>query len=111
MIKKLYVHGGSFHADDVFCAAVLSIINRNLEVERVLITGKDLTDIENGILMADIGGGAFDHHQEDAAIRKDGIKHSAVTLRSFLRQGSTRPQDKALRISAQGCRSCQRSHP
>lgn len=80
MIKKLYVHGGSFHADDVFCAAVLSIINRNLEVERVLITGKDLTDLENGILMADIGGGAFDHHQEDAAIRKDGIKHSAVTL-------------------------------
>lgn len=80
MIRKLYVHGGSFHADDVFCAAVLRIINKDLEIERVLTAEKDLTDIEHGILMADIGHGSFDHHQNDAPCREDGIKHCAVTL-------------------------------
>lgn len=79
MIKKLYVHGGGFHADDVFCDAVLRIINEDLITERVIAADRDLTDIEHGILMADIGGGPFDHHQKDVPLREDGIRHCAVT--------------------------------
>ena len=80
MIKKLYVHGGTFHADDIFCDAVLRIINEDLITERVIRAERDRTDIENGILMADIGGGPFDHHQKETALREDGIRHCAVTL-------------------------------
>lgn len=79
MIKKLYIHGGGFHADDVFCDAVLRVINGDLITERVITTDIDLTDIEHGIIMADIGGGEFDHHQKDAPLREDGIRHCAVT--------------------------------
>ena len=35
---------------------------------------------EDGVLVADVGGGEFDHHQADAALRPDGHKRAACGL-------------------------------
>ena len=62
MRKKLnlYTHDGLFHADDVFAAALLSLIAEEVNVVR----GSDTEippDKENWIIF-DIGGGDLDHH-------------------------------------------------
>lgn len=58
-ILKLYTHDGIFHADDVFAAALLSLINENIKVTR----GPD-TEVPEGNdwIVFDIGGGELDHH-------------------------------------------------
>ena len=74
----LVVHAGAFHADDALTAALLERLNPDLKIERV----RDASGREDepGTLVADIGGGRFDHHQADAALREDGRKHAAVGL-------------------------------
>ena len=37
-------------------------------------------DGTNGIYVADIGGGKYDHHQKEAAVREDGAKYAACGL-------------------------------
>lgn len=79
---KLIVHGGVFHADDVMCAAMAKVLNPDVEIIRTVQL--DPKDVEmngtNGIYIADIGGGKYDHHQQDAAIRDDGNKYAACGL-------------------------------
>ena len=77
-ISSLTVHAGVFHADDVFCGAMARIINPDAEIYRVNKAEID-TDVENGIIVADIGFGRFDHHQPDCPFREDGIKHCAAS--------------------------------
>ena len=57
---NLYTHDGLFHADDVFAAAMLSLIAKEINVVR----GSDTQlpeDSQNWIIF-DIGGGELDHH-------------------------------------------------
>ncbi|MBR3356707.1 MAG: MYG1 family protein [Solobacterium sp.] len=62
MVPKLnlYTHDGLFHADDVFAAALLSLIAEEVNIVR----GSDAElpeDTKNWIIF-DIGGGELDHH-------------------------------------------------
>jgi uncharacterized UPF0160 family protein len=68
-------HGGKFHADDVFAAALLKIINPQLKVKRVF----EVPEGFNGLAF-DIGRGKFDHHQENSDVREDGVPYAAFGL-------------------------------
>lgn len=69
---RAFTHGGSFHADDVFTAAFLKILNPNIKIERGFIVPKDY----DGFVF-DIGFGEFDHHSEPREERENGIKYAA----------------------------------
>ncbi len=73
--KKGYTHAGIFHADDVFSTALLKLIDADFTVLRVF----DVPDDREAIVY-DIGGGAFDHHQQDAPIRENGVRYAAFGL-------------------------------
>ena len=80
-ISKLIVHDGVFHADDVLCAAMAKSLNPDVWIQRT--RRLDPMDIElngNGVYIADVGGGKYDHHQPDAAVREDGAKYAACGL-------------------------------
>lgn len=79
-IKKLIVHGGVFHADDVLCAAITKQLNPDVEIERVFHAPES---VEPGTIVADIGGGKYDHHQENPALRED--KHLFAACGLLLR--------------------------
>lgn len=74
-VEKAFTHGGRFHADDVFSAALLTILNPELQIER----GFQVPEDYDGIVF-DIGFGAFDHHQADKEIRENGIPYAAFGL-------------------------------
>lgn len=69
---KAFTHGGIFHADDVFSAALLQILNPSIKIER----GFAIPESYNGLVF-DIGNGEFDHHQADNEIRPNGIPYAA----------------------------------
>ena len=75
-IPSAATHAGVFHADDVFGAALLRIINPQIEIKRVYRPDQSPT----GAVLFDIGGGRYDHHQPDAEIRPNGIKYAAFGL-------------------------------
>lgn len=68
-------HGGIFHADDVFSAALLKLINPDIEIIRAFDVPPDF----DGIVF-DIGSGRFDHHQEGAEVRENGVPYAAFGL-------------------------------
>lgn len=72
---RAFTHGGVFHADDVFSAALLKYLNPQIRIVRGMQVPK-----EEGWLVFDIGGGAFDHHQADRRYRKDGTPYAAFGL-------------------------------
>lgn len=74
-IKKGFTHGGKFHADDVFGAALLEYLYPDITIERGFIVPEDF----DGIVF-DIGFGEFDHHQEDKKIRENGVAYAAFGL-------------------------------
>lgn len=78
-INTLVVHTGVFHSDDVFCSAAMKILNPDVSIKR--ITDEDVveTNMEAGIIVADIGMGPFDHHQKDCPSREDGIRHCGAS--------------------------------
>lgn len=73
--KYALTHGGRFHADDVFSAALLKITNPGIEIIRAF----EVPDDFDGIVF-DIGCGKFDHHQKDAEIRENGVPYAAFGL-------------------------------
>ena len=56
-----FTHGGKFHADDVFSAALLLHFNPKLTIQR----GNRVPEEFDGIVF-DIGRGEYDHHQKDS---------------------------------------------
>lgn len=82
--KILVTHNGSFHADDLFATAVLSILNNgNVKIIRT----RDSKLIEKADYVYDVGGiydeklNRFDHHQEGGAGKRDnGIEYSSFGL-------------------------------
>ncbi len=83
--KKICVtHNGSFHADDLFATATLSILNNgNIKIIRT----RDPKIIATGDYVYDVGGendperNKFDHHQKGGAgARDNGIPYSSFGL-------------------------------
>ena len=84
---KLVTHNGSFHGDDIFACAVISLVlekdKKNFEVFRT----RNHEIIESGDYVFDVGGiyneekNRFDHHQKDGAgKRENGIEYAACGL-------------------------------
>lgn len=70
-----FTHGGRFHADDVFSAALLRIMRPDIRVYR----GNQVPKNFSGIVF-DIGDGPFDHHQKEQQRRKNGAAYAAFGL-------------------------------
>lgn len=72
---KAFTHGGKFHADDVFSAALLLYINPEIVISR----GNKVPEDFDGIVF-DIGRGRYDHHQKDSRVRENGVPYAAFGL-------------------------------
>lgn len=70
-----FTHGGVFHADDVFSAALLTILNPSITISR----GFELPDDFVGLVF-DIGGGPFDHHGPCREQRVNGVPYASFGL-------------------------------
>ena len=68
---KFITHSGVFHADDVFATAFLDLYFSNISVIRL---DSVPLDIDNDVIIYDIGKGKFDHHRKDAIVRENGMK-------------------------------------
>ena len=68
-------HGGKFHADDVFSAALLKKVNPSIKIVRTFEIPKEF----DGIAF-DIGYGRYDHHQVSAEQRDNGVPYAAFGL-------------------------------
>ena len=71
-------HCGHFHADDILSAALLQIAGIIPDVSVVQRVGR-VPENFNGLAF-DIGGGEFDHHQQNASVRLNGKKYAAFGL-------------------------------
>lgn len=76
-LKTAYTHAGVFHADDVFSAAFLQMINPDLKVIRTNTPPEKCGDDE---IVFDIGGGRYDHHDEPRKKRENGVPYAAFGL-------------------------------
>jgi uncharacterized UPF0160 family protein len=83
-MKKVITHNGGFHADDVFGVATLQL---HFGVENVeVIRTRDEAIIATGDVVLDVGGiydpegQRFDHHQNGAPVRDNGIPYAAFGL-------------------------------
>ncbi|WP_305768122.1 MYG1 family protein [Candidatus Epulonipiscium viviparus] len=75
-MKKMAVHSGTFHADDVFAVALMYGIYDDLEVVRT----RDEAELSTCDIIADVGGGQYDHHYVNKKLRADGIPYCAFGL-------------------------------
>lgn len=75
-------HNGKFHADEVFATAVLSRLHPNLDVvrsrDREVMRGADFVYDVGGVY--DHAARRYDHHQNGALKREDGLTRSAFGL-------------------------------
>lgn len=83
-MQKVVTHNGGFHADDVFAVATLQL---HFGVENVeVVRTRDEAIITSGDIVVDVGGKydpesqRFDHHQNGAPIRENGIPYAAFGL-------------------------------
>lgn len=84
---KLITHNGSFHADDIFAAATLSLMLEKKGENFEIIRTRDSEIIKTGNYVFDVGGiydadaNRFDHHQKGGAgTRENGIEYSSFGL-------------------------------
>lgn len=86
-MKKLTLvtHDGTFHTDDVFACATLSMYFQGHDIE--IVRSRDERDITRGDIVFDVGGvydpsnGRFDHHQQGGAgARDNGIPYASFGL-------------------------------
>lgn len=86
-MKKLVTHNGSFHADDIFAAATLSLYLEKMGESFEIIRTRDPEIINSGDYVFDVGGvydpdkNRFDHHQKGGAgKRNNGIEYASIGL-------------------------------
>ena len=84
---KLITHNGSFHTDDIFAVATLSLMLEKKGENFEIIRTRDPEIINEGDYVFDVGGiydpatNRFDHHQiGGAGGRKNGIEYSSFGL-------------------------------
>lgn len=73
--QTAFTHGGSFHADDVFSAALLKLCRPDIQITRGFTVPPDFDG-----LVFDIGGGRFDHHMKNGPVRPNGVPYAAFGL-------------------------------
>ena len=79
-------HDGSFHTDDIFAAATLSIYLDNLGKKFEIIRTRDVEMINSADYVFDLGriydenSNKFDHHQMGGAGEREGIPYAAFGL-------------------------------
>lgn len=84
-IHTVVVHGGNFHADDLFTVAYLlkyfDFIGVPVTYKRTFQITDEMT-LENGYIVVDIGLGEFDHHQKEELKQKraNGTAYAAFGL-------------------------------
>lgn len=85
--NKIVTHNGSFHADDVFACATLSLVFEKRGESFEVIRTRDEEIIKNTDYVFDVGGfydesiNRFDHHQKGGAGKRDnGIEYSSFGL-------------------------------
>lgn len=86
-IKKLVTHNGSFHSDDLFATATLSIILERAGESFEVIRTRDMEIMKTADYVYDVGGiydeatNRFDHHQVGGAGKDEkGIEYSSFGL-------------------------------
>ncbi len=86
-MKKLVTHNGSFHSDDIFAAATLSLYLEKKGEEFEIIRTRDEEIIKNADYVFDVGGiydeatNRFDHHQKGGAGQhENGIEYASIGL-------------------------------
>lgn len=85
--KKIVTHNGTFHADDLFAAGVLTLVMQNENQAFEILRTRDLEVIKNADYVFDVGGvynpdtNRFDHHQKGGAgVRDNGIPYASFGL-------------------------------
>lgn len=85
--KKLITHNGTFHADDLFAAATLTLIMEIENMDYEIVRTRDLESIKNADYVFDVGGeynpdtNRYDHHQKGGAgVRPNGIPYASFGL-------------------------------
>lgn len=80
---KIAVHNGSFHADEAFAVAIISLIHKNIEIIRT----RDESVLNECSTRIDVGGkynpdtNDFDHHQKEfKEYRENDIKYASAGL-------------------------------
>lgn len=74
---KFITHSGTMHADDIFATAFLDLLYGDIKVFRTVSIPSNLN---SDVLVYDIGRGEFDHHQEEALKRENGITYCSFGL-------------------------------
>ncbi|MFN3188445.1 MAG: MYG1 family protein [Candidatus Paceibacteria bacterium] len=82
-MKTVVTHNGSFHADDVFSIAAFQLLfGKDINVVRT----RDEEMIDQADYVVDVGGvydpanNRYDHHQNNAPVRENGIPYSGFGL-------------------------------
>ena len=75
-MKRMAVHNGIFHADDVFGVALMQSIYNDLEIIRT----RDEELLKTCDIVSDVGNGKYDHHQVDKIRRENGIPYCGFGL-------------------------------
>ena len=71
-------HGNVFHADEILATAILSKINPDLKVARVL---KVPYNLKPNTIVYDVGYGELDHHQKGGnGARPNGVPYASAGL-------------------------------
>src|SRR3989338_10758267 len=84
---KIITHNGTFHADDVFSVAALTLYFYSQNKEPKIIRTRDPETIKTGDIVLDVGSeydaerNRFDHHQiGGAGKRANGVPYAAFGL-------------------------------
>lgn len=64
-------HGGIFHSDEVLATVILSKVLGDITVLR---TFKVPEELDEKVIVYDIGFGEFDHHQKGGNGARDGVR-------------------------------------
>lgn len=82
LVRDIYeanciTHSGTMHTDDIFSTAFLDLYLGHVKVFRTTDVPSTIND---DVIVYDIGRGKFDHHQEDALKRENGITYCGFGL-------------------------------
>ena len=75
-MKRMAVHNGIFHEDDVFGVALMQSIYNDLEIIRT----RDEELLKTCDIVSDVGNGKYDHHHVDKIRRENGIPYCGFGL-------------------------------
>ncbi|MBO5352974.1 MAG: MYG1 family protein [Lachnospiraceae bacterium] len=73
--NEAMTHTGRFHTDDVFSAALLKILNPQINIVRC----NTVPEGYQGLIF-DLGDGAYDHHGNRESFRENGVRYASFGL-------------------------------